>query len=232
MKGKGKNCMLLLTGMALGGMLVGGSAAAGVTAVPTWQSIYVDGQQVQMTAYNINNSNYVKLRDIGEKVDFNVYWLDGVQVDTASTYTGEPPTASPMTTQTALEAVRQEMIRRINQVRQENGVPELPVNEALMDAAQDCSAQGFRKHDQQYEWTALAECGWPYGGGINLTYFSGASNLQNIAQKAVSNWTNSPGHLQTMLREDVTCLGVGVSVINGIAYCYMIAGAPNSNSPL
>lgn len=27
-----------------------------------------------MEAYTINGNNYVKLRDIGEKVGFNVYW--------------------------------------------------------------------------------------------------------------------------------------------------------------
>lgn len=235
MRNRGKGIVLLVTGMALGASLVGGAAAAGVIAEPTWQPIYVDGQQVSMTAYNINGNNYVKLRDIGQAVGFNVYWADGVQVDSASPYTGEPPaevTTPPKAAQSDLESVRQEMIQRINQVRRENGAAELPVNEALMDAAQNCSAQGFRKHDQQYEWTTLAACGWPYGGGINLTYFSGASNLNNIAQKAVSNWVNSPGHFQTMLREDATCLGVGVSVINHIAYCYMIVGDPSGYSPI
>jgi hypothetical protein len=78
-------------GMVLGASLVGGAAAAGIVAQPTWQSIYVDGQQVEMEAYNINGSNYVKLRDIGKEVGFNVYWQDGVQVDSASDYTGEAP---------------------------------------------------------------------------------------------------------------------------------------------
>jgi uncharacterized protein YkwD len=32
------------------------------------------------------------------------------------------------------------MVQRINQVRKENGLPELPTNEALMNAAQNCSA--------------------------------------------------------------------------------------------
>ena len=227
----------VLAGIVMGATLTDGAFASfGVIAEPTWQPIYVDGQQVSMTAYNINGNNYVKLRDIGEKVGFNVYWQDGVQIDTSTNYTGEPPAAAPSSTSssssTDLETVRQEMIQLINQVRRENGAAELPVNEALMDAAQNCSAQGFRKHDQQYEWTTLAACGWPYGGGINLTYFSGTSNLKNIAQKAVSNWVASPGHFQTMLREDATCLGVGVSVINHIAYCYMIVGDPNGHSPI
>ena len=63
---------LLLTGMALGATFCGGAAAAGIVAVPTRQPIYVDGQQVKMEAYNINGSNYVKLRDAGRQVGFNV----------------------------------------------------------------------------------------------------------------------------------------------------------------
>lgn len=239
LRGRAKTILTLCTGIVIGMLLVGGAGAQAIEeylrAYPSSHTIYLDGQEIELEAYVINGSNYVKLRDVGAAVGFNVYWKDGVQVDTTSTYTGEPPVkaeppSEPATTES--DAVRQEMIQRINQVRRENGAAELPVNEALMDAAQNCSAQGFRKHDQQYEWTTLAACGWPYGGGINLTYFSGTSNLKNIAQKAVSNWVNSPGHFQTMLREDATCLGVGVSVINHIAYCYMIVGDPNGHSPI
>lgn len=64
--------------MALGTALTGGAVAAGITAQPAWSPIYVDGRQVEMTAYNIAGSNYVKLRDIGKAVGFNVYWDDGV----------------------------------------------------------------------------------------------------------------------------------------------------------
>ena len=84
---KTKNAATLLTGMVLGASLVSG-AAASIVAEPTWQNIYVDGQQVSMTAYNIAGNNYVKLRDIGQQVGFNVYWLDGVQIDTDAPYTG------------------------------------------------------------------------------------------------------------------------------------------------
>ena len=55
------------------------------------QPIYVDGQQVQMTAYSIGGNNYVKLRDIGQAVGFNVYWQDGVQIDSGAPYTGTAP---------------------------------------------------------------------------------------------------------------------------------------------
>lgn len=86
-----KDVALMLTGAVLGASLVGGVAAAGVMAEPTWQKIYVDGEQVRMTAYNIGGSNFVKLRDIGKEVGFNVYWDNGVQINSAAEYTGEKP---------------------------------------------------------------------------------------------------------------------------------------------
>ena len=54
--GKQKTAITLLAGMAIGTSLVEG-AAAGIVAEPTWQKIYVDGQQVSMMAYNIAGNN-------------------------------------------------------------------------------------------------------------------------------------------------------------------------------
>ena len=91
-----KNVSMMLTGMVIGAALTGGSiaVAAGITAEPTWQPIFVDGQQVEMQAYNIAGHNYVKLRDMGKQVSFNVYWdaVNGcVQVESGKPYTGEAP---------------------------------------------------------------------------------------------------------------------------------------------
>ena len=67
-------------------------AATNLTATLSNQPIYVDGQQVSMTAFAIGGNNYVKLRDVGEAVGFNVYW-DGsaVQVESDKPYTGVAP---------------------------------------------------------------------------------------------------------------------------------------------
>ena len=91
-----KNVSMMFTGMVIGAALTGGSiaVAAGITAEPTWQPIFVDGQQVEMQAYNIAGHNYVKLRDMGEQVGFNVYWNAGVQIDTGHPYTGIAPATS------------------------------------------------------------------------------------------------------------------------------------------
>ena len=70
------------------------AASEWVTGVPSNQKILIDGTEVSMTAYNINGSNYLQLREVGQAVGFNVYW-DGssVQVQTGVSYTGQPPAA-------------------------------------------------------------------------------------------------------------------------------------------
>ena len=60
----------ILTGLALSGPAA--QTATSITATLSSQPIYVDGQKVSMTAYNIGGNNYVKLRDIGRAVDFGV----------------------------------------------------------------------------------------------------------------------------------------------------------------
>ena len=88
-------------GMLVGAVLFGGGTAyaAGVIAELSVQPIYVDGQKISVSAYSIGGYNYVKLRDIGEKVGFEVYW-DGsaAQIVSDKPYTGQPPIQSPVPT--------------------------------------------------------------------------------------------------------------------------------------
>lgn len=86
--------MFLLAGVALGmALLSGGSALAAVaqTAVPSDHVFYVDGRLVSLAAYEIGGSNYLKLRDIGQTVGFNVYWDGTVQIESDQPYTGVGP---------------------------------------------------------------------------------------------------------------------------------------------
>ena len=123
------------------------------------------------------------------------------------------------------QEIRQEMIRLINQTRKANGVSELPVNEALMTAAQACSDRRYTWHHAAEEGQAAADAGYPYGFGDNLTVFTGTDDA---AQRAVNNWINSPGHFETMIDSRCDCIGVGVTQYDGITYCYMFVGIPNS----
>ena len=88
MKGK---YVQFVTGAMAGAMLVPTTYAAvrQLTATPSTQRFYMDGAPVPLEAYAINGSNYVKLRDVGEAVGFEVSY-DG---STNSVYIGEQPAA-------------------------------------------------------------------------------------------------------------------------------------------
>lgn len=58
--------------------VVGGELETGDGTVKTAETstatIYLDGEEVSLTAYTINDNNYFKLRDLGEALGFNVSW--------------------------------------------------------------------------------------------------------------------------------------------------------------
>ena len=65
----------LVTAGILAGIAVSGpaaQAAAGLMATPSSQQFYVNEQRVNLEAYEINGSSYVRLRDVGQAVGFGV----------------------------------------------------------------------------------------------------------------------------------------------------------------
>ena len=65
----------LVTAGILAGIAVSGpaaQAAAGLMANPSSQQFYVNEQRVNLEAYEINGSSYVRLRDVGQAVGFGV----------------------------------------------------------------------------------------------------------------------------------------------------------------
>lgn len=81
-------------GVIVGGLLCGTSAAAAdyFTATPSTQTFYLSGQRISLTAYAIGGNNYVKLRDIGQAVDFGVTYdgtTNSVYIDPNSPYQEE-----------------------------------------------------------------------------------------------------------------------------------------------
>ena len=312
-----KQIFSMMAGLLIGTMLFAPqpTQAAGMVAEPTWQPIYVDGKQVAMEAFNIAGHNYVKLRDIGSQVGFNVYWSSGVQIDTGNPYTGVAPENSGIRISsykgatlfpsersglnispssnvksvvstcpeavrvekvsgfwTAIavapgsadvivtdadghsasltltvhqpeeiasaqniasqdtDAIRQELIERINQVRRENGVSELSVNQALMDAAQYCSSLHVTYHQNKVECEAVAAAGYPHGFGSNITAFTSVPSSK-IAQRAVENWIKSPGHFQTMIDPACDAIGVGITDDDRGTVCFMFVGNPSAINP-
>ena len=102
----------ILTGFALCGPAA--QAADYLKATLSSQPIYVNGQRVQMEAYSIHGNNFVKLRDIGQAVDFGVTYdsaTNSVRIDPNSSYQEEvkqvaQTPASPSATTLTEENVR------------------------------------------------------------------------------------------------------------------------------
>ena len=128
-----------VTGLLVGVALFSGTTAyaAGIMAERSTHRIYVDGREVQMEAYRIKGNNYVKLRDIGEQVGFNVYWdsVNGcVQVESGKPYTGKAPAkaepdkpeshpeSTAPTNDADVDAMKQDIVDRTNALRKESGI--------------------------------------------------------------------------------------------------------------
>ena len=110
----------VLTGMLLSGPA--GTALAALTANPSSQTFYLDGQRIDLQAYEINGNNYVKLRDIGQAVNFGVTYdaaansvqisldqpyMDEVKTSSAETGDGYLTNGKPVTEENVLEILRQ-----------------------------------------------------------------------------------------------------------------------------
>lgn len=140
--------------------------------------------------------------------------------------TPEPSISYPVDLDANME-IREEIIALVNDIRRENGVPELVVNQSLMNATQASASQRYTWHHAKEECGFALAYGYPHGFGSNLTVFTGASET-NAAQKAVNNWVNSEGHFQTMIDARGDCMGVGVARYDGITYCYLFIGTPGT----
>lgn len=227
-----KNVSMMLTGMVIGAALTGGSiaVAAGITAEPTWQPIFVDGQQVEMQAYNIAGHNYVKLRDMGKQVSFNVYWdaVNGcVQVESGKPYTGEAPAkaepdkpeSQPEPTAPAndadVDAMKQDIVDRTNALRKENGIAPLTTSDKLMQAAQvradEMAAHTVYSHTRPNgeKFNTVTDC--PYMAENIHRIADWTLSEQTLAEQAVADWNASTTHHKNMLNPKLSEIGIGLA---------------------
>ena len=80
---------LVASGIILGTAITAPTVGAALTAQPSSQRIYVDGEPVQIEAYSIGGSNYCKLRDVGKAVGFAVSYdalTNTVRINTKEAY--------------------------------------------------------------------------------------------------------------------------------------------------
>jgi len=85
----------ITTGQAytpVGGELGGNETISGTQATLSVFDIQMDGVKANLTAYNINGSNYIKLRDVGQTFNIGVVYdpdTNTVNVDVTKGYTPE-----------------------------------------------------------------------------------------------------------------------------------------------
>ena len=204
--------------------------AAGIVAERSTHRVVVDGKEAQMEAYVINGNNYVKLRDIGKAVGFEVYWdsTNGcVQVESGKPYTGTAPakvesvksTAQPESDTTAstldVAAMKQDIIDRTNALRKENGVAVLRVNDKLMQAAQvradEMAAHTVYSHTRPNgrKFNTVTDC--PYMAENIHRIADWALSDQTLAERAVADWSASTTHNKNMVNPKLSEIGVGLA---------------------
>ena len=225
-----KKSLYLIAGILIGITLFGGSSvlAAGITAERSTNRIYVDGQEVHLTAYNINGNNYVMLRDVGKTVGFEVYW-DGdtkcVQIESDKPYTGEAPVkagtsepaSQPEVTTPADEVAvaKQDIVDRTNALRRAKGVAALRVNDKLMQAAQvranEMATHTVYSHTRPdgRKFNTATDC--PYMAENIHRIADWVLSDQTLAERAVADWYASTVHHKNMVNPKLSEIGVGLA---------------------
>ena len=223
-----KKSLYLIAGILIGITLFGGSSvlAAGITAERSTNRIYVDGQEVRLTAYNINGNNYVMLRDVGKTVGFEVYW-DGdakcVQVESKKPYTGEAPVTSAeakpveQPAQTDVAAAKQDIVDRTNALRRAKDVAALRVNDKLMQAAQvradEMAASGIYSHTRPDGRKSNTVTDSKYTGENlhNISELYLEQQHKTLSEAVVELWSNSKAHADNMTSSRYGEIGVGLA---------------------
>ena len=223
---RAKNTGLVLCGLVLGLSLSAPAAQAveSLKATLSTNRILVDGQEVRLTAYNINDNNYVMLRAVVKTVGFEVYW-DGdakcVQVESGKPYTGEAPAKAEDTksteqpVQTDVAAAKQDIVDRTNALRRENGVAVLRVNDRLMQAAQvradEMAAHTVYSHTRPNggKFNTVTDC--PYMAENIHRIADWALSDQTLAERAVADWSASTTHNKNMVNPKLSEIGVGLA---------------------
>ena len=229
-----KNTGLVLCGLVLGLSLSAPAAQAveSLKASLSTNRILVDGQETHMTAYTIGGSNYVRLRDIGKAVGFEVYWDSNakcVQVRSGIPYTGEEPakdevikpTPQPEPTVPAndadVDAMKQDIVDRTNVLRREQGISALTVNAKLMQAAQvranEMAASGVYSHTRPDGRKSNTVTDSKYTGenihSISELYLE--QQHKTLSEAVVNLWSNSKAHADNMTSSRYGEVGVGLA---------------------
>ena len=224
-----KKSLCLIVGILIGATVFGGASAyaAGILAERSSHHIFVDGKEVQLEAYGIAGHNYVKLRDIGKVVGFNVFWdaVNGcVQIEAGAPYTGEAPTESEtdtpasqpeVTTPVDADTMKQDIVDRTNAIRTEQGIPALTVNAKLMQAAQvradEMAASSIYSHVRPDGRKYMTVTDSQYVGENIHCLEDWALKEKSLPETVMWAWTSSAGHFKNMTNSRYGSIGVGLA---------------------
>lgn len=179
----------------VGGELTGTLEPA-ETDAPQALSLLVDGKSVSLTACKIGGYNYLKLRDIGQAVGFDVGFDEASR--TVQITTQQPKSDAEL------------VWELVNQARAEQGAAPLELDEALCDAAKTRAKEigeyfSHTRPDGSSCFTVLDEVsvGSYQTAGENIAMGYGS------AQAVMQGWLDSPSHRTNIMSKDFSRLGVG-----------------------
>ena len=182
--------------------------AAGIMAERSHHRVVVDGKEVQMEAYRIKGNNYVKLRDMGEAVGFEVYWdsVNGyVQVESGKPYTGKAPAKA--------EPDKPESHPESTAPTNDADVDAMKLMQAAQVRADEMAANTVYSHTRPdgRNFNTVTDC--PYMAEnihrIATRYLS--QHDVSLAEAAVDGWANSETHLRNIRNERLNAIGVGIA---------------------
>lgn len=223
-----RKCGQFLAGLLCGAVIFGGvnAYAAGVLAERSSHKVTVDGVPVAVEAYVINGSNYFQLRDLGRLLDVGVVWNSAtrtVEISTDSGYTEEEPgqTAPKPSTGSVgedLYDVRVEIVNMTNDLRRQNGLPALTMDDDLMAAAQvrademaPTLAYRHERPDGRRTKTVAEYTGdFRYGENIGMKDIGRDDPHEVLAQLQFDGWNQSAGHRDNMLYDVYHSIGIGI----------------------
>lgn len=211
-------------------------------AKPTTAKVYLDNQEMTLTAYNIDGNNYFKLRDIGQALDFGILWDEAVRcviIESGQSYTPETeimywnniatfigkvttedPSPMPPPT-TILEEYALEVVRLTNEERAKQGLPPLTADRGMFAAAQ------LRVQELTKTFSHKRLNGAHFNSvfkEFDIIYSGCCENIaygQNSPQRVVKAWMASFGHRENMM-DDYTKIGIGVIESSGLYYWDML----------
>lgn len=221
-------------GIQYGNLEVGKSAQAVVTVLPssamdgltfTYKSSDTSVATVKAIA---GNGNALVTAVGAGTATITATDSNGISSSTKVTVTGGSSSETPSTSDDEYAEVKDEIIALTNEVRAEHGVAALTKSDLIMEIAQqraEESAEMLAINHQRPDGTSMDTIFDEFG--LDRHTINCGENLAQLsrmtAERAVTVWENSSGHLITMTSPTKNYIGIGIAQgTDGKYYCSMI----------